>query len=146
MTGICEGRRHRHRRRPGHRAGHALELARQGAHVVVNDLGGSGRGAGRTLAPPRPWSMRSRPPAASPWANTDDVAHWSGATGWSSRRWRSSAGWTFWSTTRGSFGTRMLFNSEQEWDAVKESESTSRARSPPCAGPPPTWRPPGQGR
>jgi NADP-dependent 3-hydroxy acid dehydrogenase YdfG len=36
--------------------GHALELARQGAHVVVNDLGSSVGGDGPTPDRPRPSS------------------------------------------------------------------------------------------
>ena len=40
--------------------GHALELARQGARVVVNDLGGSVDGEGPTRRPPERWWPRSR--------------------------------------------------------------------------------------
>ena len=46
---------------------HALDLAKRGALIVVNDLGGSADGTGQLARPPpRRSSTRSRPPAARP--------------------------------------------------------------------------------
>ena len=42
---------------------HALELARRGARVVVNDLGSAVDGSGASIRRHRPWSTRSRPRA-----------------------------------------------------------------------------------
>jgi NAD(P)-dependent dehydrogenase (short-subunit alcohol dehydrogenase family) len=59
--------------------GEALELAAQGARVVVNDVGGSVRGEGADKGPAEEVAelVRSRGGEAS--ANADDVADWSGA-------------------------------------------------------------------
>ena len=45
---------------------HALELAKRGAKVVINDLGGAMDGSGGSSEPRRRSSTRSRPPAAKP--------------------------------------------------------------------------------
>ena len=59
--------------------GEALELARQGAKVVVNDVGGSvhGQGADKRPAEDVAEVIRSKGGEAS--ANYDDVADWAGA-------------------------------------------------------------------
>ncbi|HLX88283.1 MAG TPA: SDR family NAD(P)-dependent oxidoreductase [Acidimicrobiales bacterium] len=59
--------------------GEALELARQGAKVVVNDVGGSVHGEGADKRPAEDVAevIRSRGGEAS--ANFDDVADWAGA-------------------------------------------------------------------
>jgi len=59
--------------------GEALELARQGAKVVVNDVGGSVHGEGVDKRPAEEVAeiIRSRGGAAA--ANYDDVADWAGA-------------------------------------------------------------------
>jgi NAD(P)-dependent dehydrogenase (short-subunit alcohol dehydrogenase family) len=59
--------------------GEALELARQGAAVVVNDVGGSVHGEGSDKRPAEEVAdvIRSKGGQAS--ANYDDVADWSGA-------------------------------------------------------------------
>ena len=49
---------------------HALELARRGARIVVNDLGGSVDGTGDNASRPSWWSTRSLPPAARQWPTT----------------------------------------------------------------------------
>ena len=45
---------------------HALELARLGAKVVVNDLGGTMDGSGGSSGCKNPWSRKSRPLAVKP--------------------------------------------------------------------------------
>ena len=61
---------------------HALELARRGARVVVNDLGGSVDGDGGDDGPAADRSStRSRPPAARPWPTTTRVRHARGRRG-----------------------------------------------------------------
>jgi NAD(P)-dependent dehydrogenase (short-subunit alcohol dehydrogenase family) len=60
--------------------GEALELARQGAKVVVNDVGGSVHGEGEDKRPAEEVAeiIRSRGGEATP--NYDDVADWAGAS------------------------------------------------------------------
>jgi NAD(P)-dependent dehydrogenase (short-subunit alcohol dehydrogenase family) len=80
MTGICEGRivivtgagR-------GLGREHALELARQGARVVINDLGGAPEGGGADAAPAAQVVEEIRALGAEAVANTDDVAEPDGA-------------------------------------------------------------------
>ena len=73
MSGICDGRvaivtgagR-------GIGRGHALELARQGARVVVNDLGGSVEGTGTDAGPAQQVVDEIRAAGGEAVANTDD--------------------------------------------------------------------------
>jgi NAD(P)-dependent dehydrogenase (short-subunit alcohol dehydrogenase family) len=120
VTGICAGRvaivtgagR-------GIGRGHALELARQGAQVVVNDLGGSVDGTGADTGPAQAVVDEIIATGGEAVANTDDVADWDGA-----KRLVDTAINTFGSldvvvNNAGILRDRMLFNmSEAEWDAV----------------------------
>jgi NAD(P)-dependent dehydrogenase (short-subunit alcohol dehydrogenase family) len=80
VSGICEGRvaivtgagR-------GLGRAHALELARQGARVVVNDLGAALDGGGRDLGPASSVVEEIRALGGEAVANGDDVADWAGA-------------------------------------------------------------------
>jgi NAD(P)-dependent dehydrogenase (short-subunit alcohol dehydrogenase family) len=80
VSGICEGRvavvtgagR-------GLGRAHALELARQGARVVVNDVGAALDGGGRSDQPARDVVDRIRELGGQAVANADDVADWEGA-------------------------------------------------------------------
>ncbi|GAA3133739.1 SDR family NAD(P)-dependent oxidoreductase [Streptosporangium carneum] len=58
---------------------HALEFARQGARVVVNDLGTGREGNGRTGAPALEVVEEIRALGGQAVANSDDVADWGGA-------------------------------------------------------------------
>lgn len=122
MTGICEGRvvivtgagR-------GIGRGHALEFARQGARVVVNDLGVEldGSGARGTSGPAEEVVEEIRALGGEAVANGDDVADWAGA-----ERIVQTALDTFGSidtvvNNAGFVRDRMFANAtEDEWDAV----------------------------
>jgi NAD(P)-dependent dehydrogenase (short-subunit alcohol dehydrogenase family) len=58
---------------------HALELARQGARVVVNDLGGELDGRGQSNGPAADVVARIRAMGGEAVANVDDVTDWEGA-------------------------------------------------------------------
>src|SRR5256714_3188407 len=120
MSGICDGRvvivtgagRSIGR-------GHALEFARQGARVVVNDIGGAVDGTGRSSQPAQEVVDVIRASGGEAVANTDDVADWEGA-----RRLVQTAIDAFGRldvlvNNAGILRDRMLFNMEpEEWDAV----------------------------
>ena len=120
MTGICEGRivvvtgagR-------GIGREHALGFAREGASVVVNDLGVARDGSGVSTRPAQEVVDEIRSLGGTAIANTDDIADWDGA-----RRLVQSAVDTFGRldvlvNNAGFVRDRMLFTtSEEEWDAV----------------------------
>lgn len=58
---------------------HALELARQGAKVVVNDLGSSSAGLGADKAPAEQVVQEILAMGGEAVVNTDDVSDWEGA-------------------------------------------------------------------
>ncbi|MEU8120507.1 SDR family oxidoreductase [Spirillospora sp. NPDC049024] len=58
---------------------HALLFAREGARVVVNDLGGTGDGSGSDLGPAKQVAEEINAAGGQAVANTDDVATWDGA-------------------------------------------------------------------
>ena len=80
MPGICEGRivivtgagR-------GIGRGHALEFARQGAKVVVNDLGAESDGTGTSTGPAGEVVDAIRAMGGEAVANGSDIADWEGA-------------------------------------------------------------------
>jgi len=80
VSGICEGRvavitgagR-------GIGREHALELARQGAAVVVNDLGGSPDGTGADASAAQTVADEITAAGGQAVANGDDVSDWGGA-------------------------------------------------------------------
>ena len=99
--------------------GHALELAAQGAKVVVNDLGGTVDGSGADTGPAQMVVDEITALGGEAVANTEDVADWDGA-----RRLVQSAIDTYGTldvlvNNAGILRDRMLFNMEEaEWDAV----------------------------
>ena len=120
MSGLCEGRvaivtgagR-------GIGREHALSLARQGAKVVVNDLGGAIDGTGGDVSPAEEVVNEIKAMGGEAIANGDNVADWEGA-----QRLINSAIETFGDlhalvNNAGILRDRMLANmTEQEWDAV----------------------------
>ncbi|MDQ1511863.1 MAG: hypothetical protein QOG50_3707 [Actinomycetota bacterium] len=120
MAGICEGRvvivtgagR-------GIGREHALGFAREGARVVVNDLGVAADGTGANSGPAQQVVDEIQALGGIAIANTDDIADWEGA----GRLVRSAAD-AFGDldvvvNNAGFVRDRMLFTtSEEEWDAV----------------------------
>ena len=98
---------------------HALEFARQGARVVVNDLGTGREGGGASDEPAQQVVDEIRGMGGEAIANGDDVADWDG-----SRRLVAAAIDTFGRldvlvNNAGFVRDRMLVStSEEEWDAV----------------------------
>ena len=80
VDGICEGRvaivtgggR-------GIGRGEAIELARQGAKVVVNDIGADPHGGGGSAGPASEVAAEIRAFGGEALANTDDISSWAGA-------------------------------------------------------------------
>ena len=120
MSGICDGRvvivtgagR-------GIGREHALEFARQGARVVVNDLGGARDGTGSSQVPAAEVAEEIQAMGGAAVANTDDVSDWEGAA-----RLVRTAVETFGDlhtvvNNAGILRDRMIFNMDpEEWDAV----------------------------
>ncbi len=98
---------------------HALLFAREGARVVVNDLGGSPDGTGADRAPAQQVVDEITAAGGEAVANYDDVADWEG-----SQRLINQAVETFGDlhvlvNNAGILRDRMLPNmSEEEWDAI----------------------------
>ena len=120
MSGICEGRvvivtgagR-------GIGRGHALEFARQGAKVVVNDLGAEVDGTGGSTGPAGEVVEAIRAAGGDAVANGDDVADWEGAQRLVNTAIETFGGLDVLVNNAGILRDRMLTNmTEEEWDAV----------------------------
>jgi NAD(P)-dependent dehydrogenase (short-subunit alcohol dehydrogenase family) len=99
--------------------GHALELARQGAHLVVNDLGASVGGDGADTGPAQAVVDEIEAAGGVAVANTDDVADWDGAQRLVAQAVEVFGRLDVLVNNAGILRDRMLFNmSEAEWDAV----------------------------
>jgi NAD(P)-dependent dehydrogenase (short-subunit alcohol dehydrogenase family) len=120
MTGICEdrvvivtgaGR--------GIGRGHALEFARQGARVVVNDIGAELDGTGGGTGPAREVAEEIRAMGGEAVVNGDDVADWAGAQRLVSTAIDSFGRLDVLVNNAGFVRDRMFANvAEDEWDAV----------------------------
>jgi len=98
---------------------HALAFAREGAKIVVNDLGGARDGSGGDAGPAQQVVDEIKALGAEAVANTDDISTWDGA-----ERIVKQAIDTFGTlhvlvNNAGILRDRMMVNmSEAEWDAV----------------------------
>ena len=120
MAGICEGRvvvvtgagR-------GIGRGHALEFARQGAKVVVNDLGAEPDGEGRSDGPAGEVVDAIRAMGGEAVANGDDVSDWAAAEGLVKTAVATWGRLDALVNNAGILRDRMLVSmQEDEWDAV----------------------------
>lgn len=120
MTGICEGRvaivtgagR-------GIGREHALELARQGAKVVVNDLGVSNHGEGAGSGPAEEVVREIRAMGGEAIANGADVADWEQTEALVRQAVEELGGLDVVVNNAGFVRDRMFVScSEEEWDAV----------------------------
>jgi NAD(P)-dependent dehydrogenase (short-subunit alcohol dehydrogenase family) len=120
LAGICEGRvvivtgagR-------GLGRSHALEFARQGAKVVVNDLGAELDGTGSSTGPAGEVVDAIRAAGGEAVANGDDVADWDGAARLVHTAIDAFGGLDVLVNNAGFLRDRMVVStSEEEWDAV----------------------------
>ncbi|MGH9081255.1 MAG: SDR family oxidoreductase, partial [Acidimicrobiales bacterium] len=120
MAGICEGRvaivtgagR-------GIGRGHAIEFARQGARVVVNDLGAEVDGTGSSSGPAGDVVEEIRGAGGEAIANGEDVSDWEGAERLVDAAVSNFGGLDVLVNNAGILRDRMLVNmSDSEWDAV----------------------------
>ncbi len=98
---------------------HALELARQGAKVVVNDLGAAADGVGASSDPANEVVALIREMGGEAVANGDDVADFEGARRMVQQAVATFGGLDVLVNNAGFLRDRMLVNTaEDEWDAV----------------------------
>lgn len=98
---------------------HALEFARQGARVVVNDLGTGRSGDGRSGEPAQLVAEEIRQLGGQAIANCDDVATWDGAARLVKSAVSAFGGLDVLVNNAGFLRDRMLVSmTEQEWDDV----------------------------
>jgi NAD(P)-dependent dehydrogenase (short-subunit alcohol dehydrogenase family) len=99
--------------------GHALEFARQGAKVVVNDLGAEADGTGGSTGPAGEVVDAIRGAGGEAVANGDDVAEWEGAQRLVQTAVDSFGRLDVLVNNAGFLRDRMIVStSEEEWDAV----------------------------
>jgi NAD(P)-dependent dehydrogenase (short-subunit alcohol dehydrogenase family) len=97
----------------------ALLLAKEGAKVVVNDLGGSGAGEGSDQTPAQQVVDEIKAAGGEAAANYDDCASWSGAEGMIDQAIETFGGLDVLICNAGILRDKMSFNmSEDEFDSV----------------------------
>ncbi len=98
---------------------HALLLAREGARVVVNDLGGSRDGSGASTGPAQAVVDEIVAAGDDAVADTHDISTWAGAEALIATAIDAYGGLDVLVNNAGILRDRMVANmSEQEWDAV----------------------------
>lgn len=98
---------------------HALMLARQGARVVVNDLGGAADGSGSDTTPAEDVVAEIRAMGGEAVVDTHNVADWGGAKAMVDAALQAFGGLDILVNNAGILRDRMLINmTEQEWDSV----------------------------
>lgn len=98
---------------------HALMLARHGAKVLVNDLGGSAAGIGSDQTPAQEVVGLIREMGCEAIADSNDVTQWDGAKAMIDKAVRTFGGLDILINNAGILRDRMLINmSEDEWDSV----------------------------
>jgi NAD(P)-dependent dehydrogenase (short-subunit alcohol dehydrogenase family) len=98
---------------------HALSLARHGAKVVVNDLGGERDGTGTNVSPAQQVVDEIVASGGEAIANGDNVADWDGAKRMVDMAIETFGGLDAIVNNAGILRDRMLANmTEEEWDAV----------------------------
>ena len=98
---------------------HALEFARQGAKVVVNDLGVNVDGSGLSSGPADEVVQEIKDMGGEAVANADNVADWEGAQRLINTAVETFGGLDVLVNNAGILRDRMLVNmTEEEWDAV----------------------------
>jgi NAD(P)-dependent dehydrogenase (short-subunit alcohol dehydrogenase family) len=99
--------------------GHAIEFARQGAKVVVNDLGAEVDGSGSSTGPAGEVVDEIRGMGGEAVANGDDVSDWEGAQRLINTAVETFGGLDVLVNNAGILRDRMLVNmTDAEWDAV----------------------------
>jgi NAD(P)-dependent dehydrogenase (short-subunit alcohol dehydrogenase family) len=99
--------------------GEAVELAQEGARVVVNDLGGSVTGEGADKRPAEEVAELIRTRGGEAVANYDDISDWAGAANLISQALEVFGGLDVVVNNAGIVRDRMLFSlTEQDWDSV----------------------------
>ena len=98
---------------------YALSLARHGAKVVVNDLGGNRDGTGSDAGPAHDVVREIVAVGGEATANTDDISSWDGAAGLIKEAIETYGTLDVLVNNAGILRDRMLFSmTEEEWDAV----------------------------
>jgi len=98
---------------------YALEFARQGARVVVNDLGGRGDGSGAASGPAQEVVAEIEAMGGQAVANFDDVADWAGAERMIRTAIDTFGGLDVLVNNAGILRDRTLANmTEDDWDSV----------------------------
>jgi NAD(P)-dependent dehydrogenase (short-subunit alcohol dehydrogenase family) len=99
--------------------GHALELARQGAKVVVNDLGGEWDGSGEDNRPASAVVDEIKALGGEGAANFDNVATWDGAQNMVNQAAETFGDLNILINNAGILRDKMVFNmDESDWDSV----------------------------